>query len=267
MPASCPMSGRRHPSSAWMPAFACSTTISKVRIGTPRRTQTALPSSSIPTPTKTPKRTRLRRPPAPTMSSTPSSGVDALQRGNIFPQFDTVQSGLLGTQRSDAYEGGVNYTASKLRLYGKCLLQQISRIESFDLARTARPSSGTCANTLAPSSTRPWVPSMASRSAPAEPYLHARYADFINGGVDSSGNQVQSQPVWQGRLNLSYQHDVGFGSFTLYYCGNVRGNVSATRPTRRSCRLTTKVDAGALLEITGGEFIRISVDNLNNSGA
>jgi hypothetical protein len=26
-----------------------------------------------------------------------------------------------------------------------------------------------------------------------------------------------------------------------------------------------KVDAGALLEMTGGEFIRISADNLNNS--
>src|ERR1700704_593265 len=39
-------------------------------------------------------------------------------RGNIFPQFDTVQSGLVGTQTVDAFEGGVNYTTSILRLYG-----------------------------------------------------------------------------------------------------------------------------------------------------
>jgi iron complex outermembrane receptor protein len=55
-------------------------------------------------------------------------------RGNIFPQFDTVQSGLVGTQTVDAFEGGVNYTAALLRLYGNVFYNKFRGIENFDLA-------------------------------------------------------------------------------------------------------------------------------------
>ncbi|HEY3656541.1 MAG TPA: TonB-dependent receptor, partial [Steroidobacteraceae bacterium] len=96
-------------------------------------------------------------------------------------------------------------------------------------------------------------------------YLHARYADFVNGGVDSSGNQVQAQPVWQGRVNIRYRHDVGFGVFTLYAAETYVGTRFGNETNTQILPSYNKVDAGALLEITGGEFIRISADNLNNS--
>jgi outer membrane receptor for ferrienterochelin and colicin len=187
-------------------------------------------------------------------------------RGNIFPQFDTVQSGLVGTQTVDAFESGVNYTASKLRLYGNAFYNKFRGIESFDLAANGQTFVRHGAANTYGTELNATVGSFNGFSFGASgTYLHARYADFINGGVDSSGNQVQSQPVWQGRLNISYQHDVGFGSLTLYgaetYVGKRFGNETNTQilPSYN------KVDAGALLEITGGEFIRISADNLNNS--
>src|SRR3984893_16380845 len=138
-------------------------------------------------------------------------------RGNIFPQFDTVQSGLVGTQTVDAYEGGVNYTASKLRLYGNVFYNKFRGIESFDLASNGSTFVRHGAANTYGTELNATVGSFNGFSIGASgTYLHARYADFINGGVDSSGNQVQSQPVWQGRFNVSYQHDVSFGSFTVY---------------------------------------------------
>src|SRR6202023_4211446 len=134
-------------------------------------------------------------------------------RVNIFPQFDTVQSGLMGTQTVDAYEGGVNYTASKLRLYGNVFYNKFRGIESFDLAANGstfvRPGAANPYGTELNATVGPFAGFTIGANGT---YLHARYADFINGGGDSSGNQVQSQPVWQGRFNVSYQHDVSFGS-------------------------------------------------------
>jgi iron complex outermembrane recepter protein len=78
--------------------------------------------------------------------------------GNIFPQFDTVQSGLVGVQTVDAYEGGVNYTINFAA----------SRVPISP--RTARPSSGTVRPTpMVPSSSRPPDLSTGSRSAAAAP--------------------------------------------------------------------------------------------------
>jgi iron complex outermembrane receptor protein len=187
-------------------------------------------------------------------------------RGNIFPQFDTVQSGLLGTQTVDAYEGGVNYTASKLRLYGNVFYNKFRGIESFDLAADGSTFVRHGAANTYGTEINATVGSFNGFSIGASgTYLHARYADFINGGVDSSGNQVQSQPVWQGRLNLSYQHDVGFGSFTLYTAETYVGKRFGNETNTQILPSYNKVDAGVLLELTGGEFIRISADNLNNS--
>src|SRR3984893_1969620 len=187
-------------------------------------------------------------------------------RGNIFPQFDTVQSGLVGVQTVDAYEGGVNYTAPKLRLYGNVFYNKFRGIESFDLAANGSTfvrhgAANTYGTELIATAGSFYGFSFGGSGT----YLHARYADFINGGVDSSGNQVQSQPVWQGRLNASYQHDVPFGSFTLYAAETYVGKRFGNETNTQILPSYNKVDAGALLEITGGEFIRISADNLNNS--
>jgi iron complex outermembrane recepter protein len=187
-------------------------------------------------------------------------------RGNIFPQFDSVQSGLVGVQTVDAYEGGVNYTASKVRMYGNVFYNKFRGIESFDLAADGSTFVRHGAANTYGTELNATVGSFAGFTIGANgTYLHARYADFINGGVDSSGNQVQSQPVWQGRLNVSYQHDVGFGAFTLYAAETYVGKRFGNETNTQILPSYNKVDAGALLEITGGEFIRISADNLNNS--
>jgi outer membrane receptor protein involved in Fe transport len=187
-------------------------------------------------------------------------------RGNIFPQFDSVQSGLVGVQTVDAYEGGVNYTASKLRLYGNVFYNKFRGIESFDLAADGSTFvRHGAANTYGTELNATVGPFAGFTIGANGNYLHARYADFINGGVDSSGNQVQSQPVWQGRLNISYQHDVSFGSFTVYAAETYVGKRFGNETNTQILPSYNKADAGVLLEITGGEFIRISADNLNNS--
>jgi iron complex outermembrane recepter protein len=187
-------------------------------------------------------------------------------RGNIFPQFDTVQSGLTGVQTVNAYEGGVNYTASTMRLYGNVFYNQFRGIESFDLRADGTPFvRHGAANTYGTELNATVGPFSGFTIGATGTYLHARYADFINGGVDSSGNQVQSQPVWQGRLNISYQHDVSFGLFTVYAAETYVGKRFGNETNTQILPSYNKVDAGALLEMKGGEFIRISADNLNNS--
>jgi len=91
---------------------------------------------------------------------------------------------------------------------------------------------------------------MASRSgASGTLFACALRADFIQ-----RRRRLERQPSaisagLAGRLNLSYQHDVGFGSFTLY-CGNVRGHVrQRDQPRSSPAGLTTRRAAGALLEI------------------
>ena len=187
-------------------------------------------------------------------------------RGNIFPQFDTVQSGLVGTQTVDAFEGGVNYTASKARLYGNVFYNKFRGIENFDLAANGSTFIRTgAANTYGTELNATVGPFEGFAIGASGTYLHARYTNFIVGGVDSSGNEVASQPEWQGRLNISYEHDVGFGTFTLYSSGTFVGKRFGNETNTQILPSYNKVDAGALLEMRGGEFIRISVDNLNNS--
>jgi iron complex outermembrane recepter protein len=55
-------------------------------------------------------------------------------RGNVFPQFDTVQSGLMGTQTVDAFELGVNRTTPWLHLYSNVFYNKFRDIQNFDLA-------------------------------------------------------------------------------------------------------------------------------------
>jgi iron complex outermembrane receptor protein len=187
-------------------------------------------------------------------------------RGNIFPQFDTVQSGLVGTQTVDAFEGGVNYTASMLRLYGNAFYNKFRGIENFDLAANGatfiRHGGANTYGTEIYATVGSFHGFSVGGSAT---YLHARFTDFVDNGIDSSGNQVQAQPQWQGRMNISYRHDVGFGAFTLYGAGTFVGKRFGNETNTQILPAYTKLDAGALLEMRGGEFIRVSVDNLNNS--
>jgi iron complex outermembrane receptor protein len=188
-------------------------------------------------------------------------------RGNIFPQFDTVQSGLVGTQTVDAYEGGVNYTAALLRLYGNAFYNKFRGIENFDLAANGATfvrHGG--ANTYGSEIYATVGPFSGFSIGGSGTYLHARFTNFVDNGIDSSGNQVQAQPQWQGRVNISYRHDVGFGAFTIYGAGTFVGKRFGNETNTQILPAYTKVDAGALFEMPGGEFIRISVDNLNNSG-
>jgi iron complex outermembrane receptor protein len=187
-------------------------------------------------------------------------------RGNIFPQFDTVQSGLVGTQSVDAFEGGVNYTTSILRLYGNVFYNKFRGIENFDLAANGATfirHGG--ANTYGTEMYATVGSFHGFSIGGSGTYLHARFTDFVEAGIDSSGNQVQAQPQWQGRLNVSYRYDAGFGAFTLYGAGTFVGKRFGNGTNTQILPAYTKVDAGALLELPGGEFIRISADNLNNS--
>jgi hypothetical protein len=189
-----------------------------------------------------------------------------ISRGNIFPQFDTVQSGLVGTQTVDAFEVGVNHTTSRLHLYGNAFYNKFRGIESFDLAANGSTFiRHGAANTYGAEMDTTFIVGGGFSIGGGGTYLHARYLDFINGGVDSSGNQVQSQPTWQGRVNASYRYDAGFGVFTLYSAGTLVGKRFGNETNTQILPAYNKVDAGILLELRGGEFLRISADNLGNS--
>src|SRR3981081_3173295 len=54
-------------------------------------------------------------------------------------------------------------------------------------------------------------------------YLHARFTNFVDAGIDSSGNHVQAQPDWQGRLNVSYRLPPGLRGVTLYWAAAASG--------------------------------------------
>jgi len=108
-----------------------------------------------------------------------NSGCGQLKRGNVFQQFDTVQSGLVGTQTVDALKaavwGAAELNGIKARPLRPYLSTQISGIENFDSTRERLdPSSDRCSKPIGyPSSTRP-SPFYGLASAPAE-HLHARY--------------------------------------------------------------------------------------------
>jgi iron complex outermembrane receptor protein len=187
-------------------------------------------------------------------------------RGNIFPQFDTVQSGLVGTQTVDAFEGGVNYTTALVHLYGNAFYNKFRGIENFDLAANGatfvRHGGANTYGTEIYGSVGPFKGFSIGGSGT---YLHARFTDFVDNGIDSSGNHVQAQPDWQGRVNVSYRYDLGFGALTLYGAGTLVGKRFGNETNTQILPSYTKVDAGALFELRDGEFIRVSVDNLNNS--
>jgi outer membrane receptor protein involved in Fe transport len=187
-------------------------------------------------------------------------------RGNIFPQFDSVQSGLIGTQTVDSFEVGVKQTTPVLHLYGNAFYNKFRGIENFDLAANgATFIRHGAANTYGAEIDATFIVGGGFSVGGTGTYLHARYTDFVANGIDSSGNQVPSQPQWQGRLNASYRYDAGFGVFTIYGAGTLVGKRFGNETNTQILPSYNKVDAGALLELRGGEFFRVSVDNLNNS--
>jgi iron complex outermembrane recepter protein len=66
-------------------------------------------------------------------------------------------------------------------------------------------------------------------------------------------------------VNASYRYDAGFGVFTLYGAGTLVGKRFGNETNTQILPAYNKVDAGILLELRGGEFLRISGDNLGNS--
>jgi outer membrane receptor protein involved in Fe transport len=187
-------------------------------------------------------------------------------RGNVFPQFDTVQSGLVGTQTVDTFEVGVNHTTPRVHLYSNVFYNKFRDIQNFDLAANGSTFIRTgAANTYGAEIDTTIIVGGGFSIGGSGTYLHARYTNFIDGGVDSSGNEVASQPTWQGRVNASYRYDAGFGEFTLYGAGTLVGKRFGNETNTQILPAYNKVDAGILLELRGGEFLRISGDNLGNS--
>ena len=187
-------------------------------------------------------------------------------RGNVFPQFDTVQSGLVGTQTVDALEVGVNHTTPWVHLYTNVFYNKFRDIQNFDLAANGSTFIRTgAANTYGAEIDTTIIVGGGFSVGGGGTYLHARYTNFIDGGVDSSGNEVASQPTWQGRVNASYRYDAGFGVFTVYGAGTLVGKRFGNETNTQILPAYNKVDAGLLLELRGGEFLRISGDNLGNS--
>jgi len=192
MPASCRMSGRRHPRSAWMPS---SPPVPRYRRFIPKHVDRRERHCHF-LDTYTDQH-------ADTHKVAATAGADyeltselglwtRYSRGNIFPQFDTVQSDWWSSN-GHAYEGGCELHGNpSCASTAMCSTINFAVSRVSILPRTARLRPARCGQYL-------WYRAHRDRRilygfsfGASGTYLHARYADFINGGVDSSGNQVQS---------------------------------------------------------------------------
>lgn len=188
-------------------------------------------------------------------------------RGNAFPFFDNLRSGLRLIQEVDSYELGLKLSLGWLRTYATLFRNEFTGLQSTQLINGVPVPSTGGARTNGVELEGAIFPVEGLSLGFSGTYLDATYQDFFtNGGqIDNTGNQVQRQPKWAWRLQPVYSVPVGLASeltlfSTLAYVGDRFSDVQNQQ------RLPSyyKLDAGVNFALNDRLSFQITGDNLTD---
>lgn len=188
-------------------------------------------------------------------------------RGNIFPFFDNLRSGLTNIEKVDSYEVGIKATYPVARAYLTYFHNDFNGLSTTQITNGAPITSTGGARTNGVELEGAITPIDGLSLGFAATYLDAKYQNFFsNGGrTNDSGNQVQRQPRWAFRLAPSYERQLAdtlkgtvFASYD--YVGDRYSDVE----NQQVLPEFGKLDAGVALTIEKRLTLQVTADNLTN---
>ncbi len=200
-------------------------------------------------------------------------------RGNVFPFFDNLRSGLSQVQTVDSYEVGLKATTTLVRAYLTYFHNDFNGLATTQITSGNPVPSFGGARTNGVELEGAITPIEGLSLGFAATYLDAKYQNFLSNVVtvvlpngktqttftNDSGNQVQRQPKWAFRIAPSYEtalSDKIRGSvFASYdYVGNRYSDVE----NQQGLPEYGKLDAGVALTIEKRLTLQVTADNLTN---
>lgn len=199
---------------------------------------------------------------------TEHAGVFArFSRGNIFPFFDNLRSGLTNIETVDSTEVGLKITYPFARAYVTYFHNEFNGLSTTQITNGAPITATGGARTNGVELEGSITPYEGLALGFAATYLDAKYKNFFsNGGAtNDSGNQVQRQPRWAFRIAPSYERQLSdklkgavFASYD--YVGDRYSDVENQQLLPHYGRF----DAGAALTVAQRLTLQVTADNLTN---
>ncbi|WP_150126078.1 TonB-dependent receptor [Brevundimonas sp. LM2] len=195
------------------------------------------------------------------------SAFGRYSRGHSFPFFDNLRDGLRQTQRVDSLEAGLKASYDRFDLYATLFRNEFEGLATTVIVSGAPLASVGGAETTGLELEGRVRPTDAFTVAFSGTWLDATYQDFFaNGGTqDLTGNRVQRQPEWQGRITPSYVLPLGdAGQLTLYTTVAYTGDRFSDVQNQQTLPAFYKWDVGVTWDINERIQVQLTGDNLSD---
>jgi iron complex outermembrane recepter protein len=187
--------------------------------------------------------------------------------GHSFPFFDNLRDGLREVRAVETYEAGLKASLDRLDLYATLFRNEFEGLATTVIVNGAPLASVGGAEATGLELEGQVRPTDAFNVTFSGTWLDATYQDFFaDGGLtDLSGNQVQRQPEWQGRITPSYTLPVGSeGELTLYATVAYVGDRFSDVQNQQSLPAYTEIDAGVTWDVNDRVQVQLVGDNLTD---
>jgi outer membrane receptor protein involved in Fe transport len=195
-------------------------------------------------------------------------------RGNSFPFFDNLRSGVTEAPRVDTYEGGVKVTTDLVRAYLTVFHNNFTGLASSVITSGAPIVSIGGARATGVELEGEIRPVQGFSIGYSGTWLDGKYRNFFTPGTDTNGNpisidltgnQVQRQPKWQWRVAPAYEMQFGGAKATLYTALNYIGDRFSDVQNAQLLPHYYKWDAGLTVDVNDRLQFQASVDNITNA--
>lgn len=195
------------------------------------------------------------------------SAFGRYSRGHSFPFFDNLRDGLRQIQRVDSYEVGLKASYDWVDLYATLFRNQFEGLATTVIVSGAPIASIGGAETTGLELEGQIRPMENLRVSFSGTWLDATYQNFFTdgGATDLTGNRVQRQPEWQGRITPSYTLPLGGdGQLTVYTTLAYTGDRFSDVQNQQTLPAYYKWDAGVTYDVNDRIQIQLTGDNLGD---
>lgn len=188
-------------------------------------------------------------------------------RGNSFPFFDNLRDGITLTPQVDTIEGGVKLSTKPFSLYATLFHNRFQGLVTTVITEGAPMASVGGASATGVELEGQWHPLPALSVAFSGSWLDAHYRHFFtnDGLTDLSGNRVQRQPQWQGRITPSWNGKLGHRKASLFATISYMGDRWSDVQNQQLLPHFVTFDAGASLDLSTRLRLRVKAENITNT--
>lgn len=200
----------------------------------------------------------------------PTGKLGAFMRfshGNSFPFFDNLRDGITLTPQVDTIEGGVKLSTRPFSLYATLFHNRFQGLVTTVITEGAPMASVGGASATGVEIEGQWRPLPAVSVAFSGSWLDAHYRHFFtnDGLTDLSGNRVQRQPQWQGRITPGWDGRLGRRKASLFATIAYMGDRWSDVQNQQLLPHFLTLDAGASLDLTPRLRLRVRAENITNT--